>query len=280
MLTRCPNCQTIFRIREDQLKMADGLAHCYRCEQVFNARENLSETPSTEHPSTEEPTQQADFEPHNNDDGTTEAPQSTQVESAIDEIQREIDPTPLTQDAETTTHSDTPPLSIDELLATPTKKRGFFATLFWLLACTTLLAAATLQLAWFERKELINYPEGRMLLEKLCHYAHCQVPILRDLNLIKITQREIRSHPQKSNALLVQLTIKNQAPFSQPYPILELSLSTIDEQLIARRSFSPAEYLDPAKDPHQPMPPGIPQTIKMEIEDPGADVTGFEFNFF
>ncbi len=285
MLTRCPNCQTIFRIREDQLKMADGLAHCYRCEQVFNARENLSETPTAESPPTKEPTpspptQQIDVEPHKKNDGTTETLQSTQVESAIKEIQREIDPTPLTPNSETTTHSDTPPLSIDELLAPPVKKRRFFATLFWLLACITLLAAATLQLAWFERKEVIKYPEGRMLLEKLCHYAHCQVPTLRDLNLIKIIQRQITSHPHKSNALLVQLTIENQAPFSQPYPILELSLSTVDEQLIARRSFSPAQYLDPAKDHNQLMSPGIPQTIKMEIEDPGAGVTGFEFNFF
>ncbi len=234
MLTRCPNCQTIFRIREDQLKMADGLAHCYRCEQVFNARENLSETATGEEPATQKPTH---------------------------------------------TRSDTAPVSVKELLATPQKKRGFFATLLWLLACTALLATATLQLAWFERKELIKYPEGRMLLEKLCHYAHCQVPILRDPDLIQITQRQITSHPHKSDALLVQLTIKNQATFSQPYPILELSLSAVNDKLVARRSFSPAEYLAPATDPNQLMPPGVLQQIEIEIEDPGVAVTGFEFNF-
>ena len=234
MLTRCPHCQTIFRIREDQLNMADGLAHCYRCEQVFNARENLSETAVAEEPATQRST-----------------------------------PSP----------PDTTPISVEELLASPKKKRSFFATLFWLLACAALLAAATLQLAWFEREEAIKYPEGRMLLEKLCHYVHCQVPKLRNLNLIQITQRQITSHPHKNSALLVQLTIKNQAPFSQPYPILELSLSTTDEMLVARRSFSPAEYLEPATDHNRLMSPGMLQQIEIEIEDPGAAVTGFEFNF-
>ena len=279
MLTRCPNCHTIFRIREDQLKMADGLAHCYRCEQVFNARENLTETPTVARPLSQEPTpSSATFE----DLHTADAIQSTQVESAIAGIQREITPAPLAQETEATSPSrpDTPPLSIDELLAPPKKSRGFFATLFWLLACTTLLAAAALQLAWFEREEVIKYPEGRMLLEKLCHYAKCQLPERRDLSLIKITQRQITSHPEQRNALLVELTIQNQAPFSQPYPTVELSLSTTDGTLIARRSFSPAEYLDPAAASNRLMPPDRSRQIRIEIKDPGADVTGFEFDFF
>ncbi len=279
MLTRCPNCQTIFRIREDQLKMADGLAHCYRCEQVFDARENLSETATAARPPTQAPTPSP---PNPEADSIAGMLQSTQVESAIEGIQREINPAPLAQETEDTppSHADTPPLSIDELLAPPKKRKGFFATLFWLLACTALLAAAALQLAWFEREEVIKYPEGRMLLEKLCHYAQCQVPELRDPALIRITQRQITSHPERRNALLVELTIKNQAPFSQPYPILELSLSATDGALIARRSFSPAEYLDPATAANRLMPPGMPRQIRIEIEDPGANVTGFEFNFF
>ncbi|MCF6354826.1 MAG: zinc-ribbon and DUF3426 domain-containing protein [Candidatus Polarisedimenticolaceae bacterium] len=276
MLTRCPNCHTIFRIREDQLKMADGLAHCYRCEQVFNAHENLTETPmAARSPSQGSTPSSATFEGAH----TADTIQSTQVESAIAGIQREITPAPLAQDS-APSRPDIPPLSIDELLAPPKKSKGFFATLFWLLACTALLAAATLQLAWFEREEVIKYPEGRMLLEKLCHYAKCQLPEQRDLTLIKITQRQITSHPEQRNALLVELTIQNQAPFSQPYPILELSLSTTDGTLIARRSFSPTEYLDPATASNRLMPPDISRQIKIEIEDPGTDVTGFEFDFF
>ena len=265
--------------------MADGLAHCYRCEQVFNARDNLFEDPtnpsSPEDPAPEPSSQQSDAEPENSSDETPEAHQSEQVESAIQEIQKELDPS-LAQEPEPkiADHSEIPPLSIDELLATPTKKHSAIATLFWLLTCITLIAAATLQLAWFERTEVIKHPEGRMLLEELCRYAPCKVPQRRDLNLIAVTHRQIISHPYKLDALLVQLTIQNKAPFAQPYPILELSLSTLDEQLVARRSFSPNEYQKPGKGHNLLMPAGIFQEIEMEIEDPGTDVTGFEFNFF
>jgi len=292
MLTRCPSCETIFRIREDQLTMANGLAHCYRCEQVFNARENILEESLTEtppqpsHPIEEPPfaprDQHDDVETNEEEDQSAEAHQSTDVESTIEDIQKELDPEPLEPETETVTSTElaTVPLSIEDLLATPTKKRSIFATLFWLLASITLLAAATAQLAWFEREKVISYPEGRMLLEKLCHYAHCQVPQQRDLSLITITQRQITSHPDNAEALLAQLTIKNQAPFSQPYPILTLSLSTTDGLLIARRSFSPAQYLPSSHNHALLMSPGFSQQIKLEIEDPGIGVTSFEFDFF
>jgi len=39
--TECPNCHTLFRIGVEQLKAASGKAHCCRCDQVFNALDNL-----------------------------------------------------------------------------------------------------------------------------------------------------------------------------------------------------------------------------------------------
>ena len=272
--------------------MADGLAHCYRCEQVFNARENILEEPLTDtlsqpsYPTEYTPLspsgQHDEVEADKENDKEIETYQSIHVESTIEDIQKELDPAPLASEPETevSDHSDAAPISIEELLATPTKKRNIFATLFWLLASITLLAAATAQLAWFEREKVIKHPEGRMLLEKICLYAHCKVPQLRDLNLITITQRQITSHPANIDALLAQLTIKNQASFSQPYPILALSLSTTDGLLIARRSFPPASYLPPDIDSNLLMSPGFSQQIELEIEDPGIGVTGFEFDFF
>lgn len=43
MFTLCPNCQTLFRIRIEQLRAAAGKAHCSRCNGIFNAVENLFE---------------------------------------------------------------------------------------------------------------------------------------------------------------------------------------------------------------------------------------------
>lgn len=43
MLTQCPNCQTIFRITREILRMADGQVRCGRCQRQFDALERLIE---------------------------------------------------------------------------------------------------------------------------------------------------------------------------------------------------------------------------------------------
>lgn len=43
MLTQCPDCHTLFRIRDEQLQTAAGKVHCCRCNGIFNALENLRE---------------------------------------------------------------------------------------------------------------------------------------------------------------------------------------------------------------------------------------------
>ncbi len=41
MQTRCPHCQTTFRVSQAQLNAARGKVRCGKCQQVFNAREHI-----------------------------------------------------------------------------------------------------------------------------------------------------------------------------------------------------------------------------------------------
>ncbi|MDH5217768.1 MAG: zinc-ribbon domain-containing protein, partial [Gammaproteobacteria bacterium] len=41
MYTKCPNCQTTFRVSTAQLKLAEGKVRCGRCDHVFNAVSHL-----------------------------------------------------------------------------------------------------------------------------------------------------------------------------------------------------------------------------------------------
>src|SRR5690606_1573739 len=43
MLTQCPNCQTIFRVTSEILRVADGQVRCGRCQRQFDALERLVE---------------------------------------------------------------------------------------------------------------------------------------------------------------------------------------------------------------------------------------------
>lgn len=41
LATRCPHCNTIFKVVQDQLKVSEGWVRCGRCQEVFNALEGL-----------------------------------------------------------------------------------------------------------------------------------------------------------------------------------------------------------------------------------------------
>ena len=41
LATRCPHCNTIFKVVQDQLKVSEGWVRCGRCSEVFNALEGL-----------------------------------------------------------------------------------------------------------------------------------------------------------------------------------------------------------------------------------------------
>ena len=315
MLTRCPKCQTIYHIRVEQLEMADGQAHCCRCDQVFNAQENLQEQPCSDLAATEElespelpfsdidqdsdlayiadvyrlelknieasgpATTETEGEPSFSEVGDT---LSTPPEGTAPPSSEESKPEPPPGTAEQrpdAQHPDTTTLSVEDLLSSPKKRRSLIATLFWFMGSLILLILTMAQLAWFQREMLVQYPQGRLLLEKFCAYAECSVPQLRDTSRIHIVSRQVRSHPNKKGVLLVQLVMVNRAPFPQPYPLMELSLSTVTKQAAARRSFKPEEYLHTAKDSVSLMPSGVPQHVEMELVDPGKEMTGFEFDF-
>ncbi len=173
---------------------------------------------------------------------------------------------------------DLPPLEPthpeQETEAEPTSRH----TLGWTLAILSLLLLALAQLAWFDREHLLRYPLGRTALESTCELLGCQLPVHRDAQKIAILSRSISSHPELENALLVKLTLRNEASFPQPYPNLELSLLDEQEEALARRSFPPEVYRPENHD--APLQPGIPLSIRLELEDPGEAVVGFRLEFY
>lgn len=47
-VTRCPHCQTTFRVKDEHLKIASGAVRCGSCLQVFKATEHLVDSSAAE----------------------------------------------------------------------------------------------------------------------------------------------------------------------------------------------------------------------------------------
>jgi predicted Zn finger-like uncharacterized protein len=160
------------------------------------------------------------------------------------------------------------------------RKSGIKISPLWLIGSILLVLPLAAQVAWQLRYDLIHYTTGRQTLNQICQVAGCEVPVRRALDNIVIQARNLSSHPDIPEALLLQLSMVNTAAFEQPFPRLTLSLYNDTGTLIARRTFAADDYLPAEYSPQDLMPKGQPVWIEMELVDPGKEVTGFSFDFY
>jgi len=150
----------------------------------------------------------------------------------------------------------------------------------WATAIMGLLIVFVLQYGYFMREELARHTVLRPLLERLCILASCEIPMRKDISKIIIVNRDIRSAMDSKHILGVNITLKNIASHVQPYPQMQLNFSDLSGKIIAGRRFDPDEYLSAEMDINEGMMPQIPVIAHLEILDPGAQATTFEFEFF
>ena len=166
---------------------------------------------------------------------------------------------------------------IPESLLSHQRPRGL--SVGWLILSLLLAILLASQYTYFKRNELARYPELRPWLQGLCLALDCKLELLRDTSQIRIVSREVRSHPSITNALQISLTLRNEAPFRQPWPTLQLAFSDINGQTIAQRSFPPQDYLPVGSNLEDGMPSQTPVYTNLVLIDPGKDAVNFIFDF-
>jgi len=143
-----------------------------------------------------------------------------------------------------------------------------------------LLAALGLQYAWFRPAEILRHmPQAQPWLARLFATAGRPPPVLRDLSLIRLVRRDVRSHPLYAGALLVDATLMNTAPYAQPFPVIQFTLFDVSGATIASRAFAPSEYLDQDTAAVPDMATGVPVQIRLDLVAPEAGAVSYEFQF-
>jgi predicted Zn finger-like uncharacterized protein len=144
-----------------------------------------------------------------------------------------------------------------------------------------LLAASALaaQYLVYNFNELARQDQYRPWFEQFCPLLGCQLPSKVDIAQVKSSNLVVRSHPEFSGALVVDAILYNRAPFSQPFPLLEMRFADINGQLLASRRFKPSEYLAGELAGKAEMPPQTPIHIALDILDPGARAVNYSLSF-
>lgn len=116
----------------------------------------------------------------------------------------------------------------------------------------------------------------RPWLVQVCAVFSCEVPAQSDVARIRTGSLMVRSHPSHRGALAVDAIITNQAPFAQPYPVLQLQFSDLNGAPVAARQFGPDEYLAGELTGSRLMPVQQPVHIALELVDPGPRAVNYQ----
>ena len=120
----------------------------------------------------------------------------------------------------------------------------------WLgIASGVLALMLALQAVYFWRTTLAaRLPVIQPWLAQACDALGCGVGLPQDDNAISVSSSDLLSDPAHPATIHVNLLIANQAGYVEAYPHIELTLTDTQNAIVARRIFTPKEYLpSPAK---------------------------------
>ncbi len=174
-------------------------------------------------------------------------------------------------------HDDSVPSFLTQTNSAHSSPAAIFG---WLTASLSLLALLFAQYLHFNSVPLSQDKTLRPFLESLCPVTGCSLPLLKTPKMIVTVTHDVHDHPRIKNALELQLTFKNKAPYRQGYPVLEVTFSNLLGEVIARRKFLPDEYLGADVAYKQGIKSNQSQQVSLETVDPapGSDLS-FQFNY-
>lgn len=149
----------------------------------------------------------------------------------------------------------------------------------WVLAGLLLLLVLAAQLAWAKRDFLIRDPLTGGWLRSACDALGCELPLIASPQQLRLMASNVQSHPSVSGALMISASVRNDAAFAQPFPVLTITLSDAQGQRIAMRRLQPHEYLDDNAILQRGLAPGASAALLLEVEDPSNKAVAFEFGF-
>lgn len=234
LITRCPACQTLFRVVPDQLRVSQGWVRCGQCHSIFDASLHLlpgnsDATPQDIEVSTDAATASGPNEAHL-ELAQVQPDPATPVESGVNEDQ---DPA-LQSAAELSDVSFLRKRRADSLRHKPFIR---FALAFLSLALLLGLAG---QVVFHERDRIVAQQPGlKPWLLAFCEPFSCKLSALQQKDSMLIDSASFNK--LRDDTYRLNFTLKNTATVALALPAIELTLTDSRDQPVLRRVFLAAE---------------------------------------
>lgn len=251
--SQCPECRTVFTVTDEQLGQRKGLVRCGRCDEVFQADQHFVERSSSKTPAKEKE-------------------HTIKKEPSLAGLSAEQ---PNDQpDADTDTYN-TPLPTVSELIH-GRKSGPQTRPVFWSLGAAVLVILLAGQWVYFNRDELARDKQWAGFVQQFCTTLHCTITPRHDVGLVELTDTRVAPHPKFAKALRVKATLINRAKYTQPYPLMEVTLTDTEGKVLARKRFDAREYLKNIKQSDTGLAPNVAKKAQMEITSPDTAADGYE----
>lgn len=265
LFTRCPACKTAFRVTTQQLQVSGGQVRCGQCQAVFDAYASLTaQEPPAPIPPPEPIAREAD------------RPEATEtVASEVVQVAAKGPPAP----APARTDRPDPAAELYEWEFRMPESRSH--TALWAVLATLLVVLLGLQAAYAFRSEImVAVPESRAYYQKICDVAGCKIGLPKLASYLHLEASDMNvvdaAHPSE---IQLVLSVRNRAPVDLAYPDFELTLTDSTERAIARRVFTPADYL-PAGRPSGGLKAGGDLVVQLYLDTGNLRASGYRVYMF
>jgi len=303
LLTRCPECDTTFRVTDETLKKASGQVRCGRCASVFNAYAELHDPGAKSFEA--EPTQRSTVEKPGADParppsgaaatathadpaaignvtvatvvaepkiaasdaqaGSSARPDADAISAT--EVDRVLTVGPPVGDA-----AHVWPLLVDEIERPRSR--------WWTLAAAFALLTLVGQGIHHFRSDIVGHATFGPWLAATYEALGSEITPHWDVHQYEIVDWVATAEPNARGlgSLKITARIRNHGAARQPYPAVKLRLKDRWEAALGSRMFTPAEYLPRDTPRGRLMSPGETTRAEIEVVDPGPDAYGFELD--
>ncbi len=260
--TRCPHCDTRFKIAAAQLQAHQGQVRCGQCLTPFDAsNEFIADDP---HPQLEIP---ALF-----DEPATpvDAPQASADDNSLD----------FSQTAPPYLASPSIAVAVDsyEHVAEPlyTHKQPTLTRVLSGLFLVLLLALLMAQFIYHYRADLsARLPASQAALQAACKWLACTISLPQNSELISIESSNLETDPSNSQLIMLSVLLRNHANYVLALPNLELTLNDAQERPLSRRVFQPSEYLLAGQKNSAGLPANQELDIKLWLQLDNLNPSGY-----
>jgi len=284
----CPNCGASYRITVKMLQKAGQEARCAVCKKVFTIDvEDVEFSPDNPELSAENVIRQLraaqkreqDREQAGHDGAVNNAANEASPEPASVPVDSQLQwelVEALPQDEVGKSTLDQGDTSAHHRLLAADRQNGPAPARhpqFWLAGIILLALVLLAQGVWLLRQTPFVYTR----IVTACEIIGCTPPQVRSPESITITDRLFTAIEGQPGTYQLQLNLRNEAPWPQPLPTIELSLLDSKGVVLARNRFGVDQYLD--GDTALILKPEVTTNILFRVRTPLPETSGFMLEF-